>query len=40
MRAFILRPINRSYLDLAIRLSEMKVDELRNIAESILEITF
>ena len=40
MRAFILRPINRSYLDLAIRLSEMKVEELRTIAESILEITF
>jgi transcriptional regulator with XRE-family HTH domain len=40
LRGFILRPINRSYLELAIRLSEMKVDELRNIAESILEITF
>ncbi len=40
LRAFILRPINRSYLELAVRLSEMKVDELRTIAESILEITF
>ncbi len=40
LRAFILRPINKSYLELSIRLSEMKVDELRGIAESILEITF
>lgn len=39
LRAFILRPINRSYLDLAIRLSEMDVERLRSIAESILEIT-
>ncbi|MBN1312093.1 MAG: helix-turn-helix transcriptional regulator [Anaerolineae bacterium] len=40
LRAFMLRPINRSYLDLAMRLSDMKVEELRTIAESILEITF
>lgn len=40
MRAFILKPINRSYLELAIKLSEMEVDRLRTIAESILEITY
>lgn len=40
LRTFVLRPINRSYLDLAVRLSEMKVDQLRSIAEGILEITF
>jgi transcriptional regulator with XRE-family HTH domain len=40
LREFLLRPINRSYLELAIRLSNMKVEELRTIAESILEITF
>jgi transcriptional regulator with XRE-family HTH domain len=40
IRAFIIRPINRSYLELAVRLSNMKVDQLRGIAESILEITY
>jgi transcriptional regulator with XRE-family HTH domain len=40
LRTFIVRPINRSYLELAIRLSNMKVDQLRTIAESILEITY
>jgi transcriptional regulator with XRE-family HTH domain len=40
MREFILKPVNQSYLDLAVRLSKMKVDELRSIAESILEITY
>ncbi len=39
MRAFILKPINRSYLELAMRLSEMDVNRLRTIAESILDIT-
>lgn len=39
VRAFILNPINRSYLELAIRLSDLEVDRLRSIAESILEIT-
>ena len=36
LREFLLKPINRSYIDL----SEMKVDRLRTIAESILEITY
>ncbi len=40
LRAFILRPINKSYIELAMKLSEMKVDQLRSIAEGILEITF
>jgi transcriptional regulator with XRE-family HTH domain len=40
LREFILKPINRSYIDLARRLSRMQVDELRTIAESILEITY
>ncbi len=39
LRAFILKPINRSYLELAMRLSEMEVTRLRGIAESILDIT-
>jgi len=40
LRAFVLRPINRSYIELAVKLSDMKVDQLRSIAEGILEITF
>lgn len=40
LRSFIVRPINRSYLELAVRLSNMEVDRLRGIAESILEITY
>jgi transcriptional regulator with XRE-family HTH domain len=39
LRAFVLKPINRSYLELALRLSDMEADRLRTIAESILEIT-
>ncbi len=39
MRAFVLRPINRSYLELAIKLSEMPAGALRQIAEGLLEIT-
>jgi len=37
---FINKPINRPYLELAKKLSEMSVDKLRNIAESLLEITY
>lgn len=39
LRAFILKPINRSYLELAVKLAETDVDRLRTIAESLLEIT-
>jgi transcriptional regulator with XRE-family HTH domain len=39
MRQFILKRINRSYLELAMRLSDMEVTKLRTIAESILDIT-
>lgn len=40
LREFILKPINRSYIELAVRLSDMEVERLRTIAESILEITY
>ena len=40
LRQFVSRPINRSYLELAVRLSNMDVEKLRTIAESILEITY
>ncbi len=39
LQAFISKPINRPYLDLAIRLSEIKVERLRALAEGLLEIT-
>lgn len=40
MQVFVSKPINRPYLDLAVRLSEMSVDRLRSVAEGLLEITY
>jgi hypothetical protein len=37
---FVIQPINQPYLKIAQRLSEMSVEELRSVAESLLEITF
>ncbi len=39
LREFVSRPINRPYLELAVKLSEMKVEKLRELAEGLLEIT-
>ena len=39
LQAFVGKSINRPYLELAVRLSEMKVEKLRALAESLLEIT-
>jgi transcriptional regulator with XRE-family HTH domain len=39
LQEFIAKPINRPYLDLALRLSEMSVEKLRAVAEGLLEIT-
>jgi len=39
LKEFIGKPINRPYLELAIRLSELKVEKLRALAEGLLEIT-
>ena len=39
LQAFVSKPINRPYLELAQRLSEMSVDKLRSVGEGILEIT-
>jgi len=36
---FLSKPVNRPYLELAMRLSEMSVDKLRQVAEGLLEIT-
>jgi transcriptional regulator with XRE-family HTH domain len=40
MREFVLRPINKSYLELAMKLADMPAGALRQIAEGLLEITF
>ncbi len=37
---FVNKPINRPYLELAQKLSEMNVERLRMVAESLLEITY
>jgi transcriptional regulator with XRE-family HTH domain len=39
LQEFIGRPVNRPYLELAIKLSELKVERLRALAEGLLEIT-
>lgn len=39
LKEFVSRPINQPYLELAKKLSEMPVQQLREIAEGILEIT-
>lgn len=40
LQQFVSRPVNRPYLELAQRLSEMSVDRLRAVAEGLLEITY
>lgn len=40
VRQFLLKPVNLPYIKLAMRLSQMSVEKLRHIAETILEITF
>jgi len=39
LQAFVCKPVNLPYLEVAQRLSEMSVDKLRNVAEVLLEIT-
>lgn len=39
LQAFISKPVNRPYLEMAQRLSELSVDKLRLVAEVLLEIT-
>ena len=39
VQAFVAEPVNVTYLQTAMHLSEMDVDRLRDIAESILDIT-
>ena len=39
LQAFVCKPINRPYLEVAQRLSQMTVEQLRSVAEGLLEIT-
>lgn len=39
LQQFVSKPINRPYLEIAVRLSELKVEKLRALAEGLLEIT-
>jgi transcriptional regulator with XRE-family HTH domain len=39
MQSFICQPVNRPYLELAMKLSEMSKDKLRSVAEGLLDIT-
>lgn len=39
MKSFISQPVNRPYLELAMKLSEMSKDRLRSVAEGLLDIT-
>ncbi len=40
LQAFVSKPVNRPFLELAMKLSELPVDKLRTLAETLLEITY
>ena len=40
LQQFIVKPVNQPYLEIALKLSDLPVDRLRILAESLLEITF
>ena len=40
IQQFVCKPVNRPYLELAIRLSELSAEKLRGVAETLLEITY
>jgi len=40
MRQFVALPVNRPYIELAMKLSNMSRDKLRSVAEDLLDITF
>jgi transcriptional regulator with XRE-family HTH domain len=40
LQNFVSKPINRPYLELALKLSGMSTDKLRSLAEDLLDITF
>jgi transcriptional regulator with XRE-family HTH domain len=40
LQDFVSKPVNRPYLELALKLSGMSTDKLRSVAENLLDITF
>ena len=40
LQTFVCQPVNRPYLELAQKLSDMSKDKLRSVAENLLDITF
>ena len=40
LQNFVGKPINRPYLELAVKLSNMSTEKLRSVAEDLLDITF
>lgn len=40
LQAFVTKPVNRPYLEIALRLSDLPAEKLRTLAESLLEITY
>ena len=40
VQAFVSKPVNRPYLELAMKLSNMSTEKLRSVAENLLDITF
>jgi len=40
LQEFVLKPVNRPYIELAMRLNDLSVEKLRSIAEGLLEITY
>lgn len=40
VQQFVVKPVNRPYLELAMRLSELSAEKLRGVAETLLEITY
>ncbi len=40
LQAFVCKPVNRPYLELALKLSTLSTERLRSVAEGLLDITF
>ena len=40
LQDFVCKPVNRPYLELALKLSELSTEKLRSVAENLLDITF
>jgi len=40
LQEFVCKPVNRPYLELALKLSELSTEKLRSVAEGLLDITF